>query len=84
MNECCDILVNSWFFFGLFQKISKLNTKHYNLLQRGGGGGGGFRLYEIYIGFCPRTNFYNIMHIACLVHGHLISNIDFLLNTLNF
>ena len=45
------------------------------------GGGGGFTLHEIYIGFCPRTDFYNIMHIACLVHGHLISNIDFLLTT---
>ena len=44
-------------------------------------GGGGLTLYEIYIGFCPRTDFYNIMHIACLVHGHFISNIDFLLTT---
>ena len=43
--------------------------------------GGGLTLYEIYIGFCPRTDFYNIMHIACLVHGHFISNIDFLLTT---
>ena len=42
---------------------------------------GGLTLYEIYIGFCPRTDFYNIMHIACLVHGHFISNIDFLLTT---
>ena len=49
------------------------------LLQRGGGGG--LTLYEIYIGFCPRTDFYNIMHIACLVHGHIISNTDFLLTT---
>ena len=46
-----------------------------------GGGGGCLTLYEIYIGFCPRTDFYNIMHIACLVHGHFISNIDFLLTT---
>ena len=46
-----------------------------------GGGGGGLTLYEIYIGFCPRTDFYDIMHIACLVHGHFISNIDFLLTT---
>ena len=45
------------------------------------GGGGGLTLYEIYIGFCPRTDFYNIMHIACLVHDHFISNIDFLLTT---
>ena len=42
---------------------------------------GGLTLYEIYIGFCPRTDFYNIMHIACLVHDHFISNIDFLLTT---
>ena len=42
---------------------------------------GGLTLYEIYIGFCPRTNFYNIMHIACLVHDHFISNIDFHLTT---
>ena len=42
---------------------------------------GGLTVYEIYIGFCPRTNFYNIMHIACLVHDHFISNIDFLLTT---
>ena len=42
---------------------------------------GGLTLYEIYIGFCPRTDFYNIIHIACLVHDHFISNIDFLLTT---
>ena len=49
--------------------------------MKGGGGGEGLMLYEIYIGFCPRTDFYNIKHIACLVHGHFISNIDFLLTT---
>ena len=38
-------------------------------------------VYEIYIGFCPRTDFFNIMHIAFLVHDHFISNIDFLLTT---
>ena len=42
---------------------------------------GGLTVYEIYIGFCPRTDFYDIMHIACWVHDHLISNIDFLLTT---
>ena len=42
---------------------------------------GGLTVYEIYIGFCPRTDFYNIMHIACLVHGHFISSLDFLLTT---
>ena len=42
---------------------------------------GGLTVYEIYIGFCPRIDFYNIMHIACLVHDHFISNIDFLLTT---
>ena len=43
--------------------------------------GGGLTVYEINTGFCPRTNFYDIMHIACWVHHHLISNIDFLLTT---
>ena len=38
---------------------------------------GGLTLYEIYIGFCPRTDFFNIMHFACLVHDHFISNIEF-------
>ena len=42
---------------------------------------GGLTVYEIYIGFCPRTDFFDIMHIACLVNDHFISNIDFLLTT---
>ena len=42
---------------------------------------GGLTVYEIYIGFCPRTDFFNIMHIAYLVHDHFICNIDFLLTT---
>ena len=30
-------------------------------------------LYEIYIGFCPRIDFfYNIMHIDCLTYDYLI------------
>ena len=58
-------------FKGNLKEISEIDN-----LQRGG-----LTVYEIYIGFCPRTNFYNIMHIACLVHGHFISNLDFLLST---
>ena len=45
---------------------------------------GGLTVYEIYIGFCPRTDFNNIMHIACVVHNYFISNIDFLLTSLFF
>ena len=58
--------------------VSGLYLEHSltDFLQRGG-----LTLYEIYIGFCPRSDFYNIMHIAWLVHGHFISDIDFLLTT---
>ena len=42
---------------------------------------GGLTVYEIYIGFCPRTDLFDIMHIACFVNDHFISNIDFLLTT---
>ena len=55
------------------------NDQMQNIHERGG-----LTVYEIYIGFCPRTDFYNIMQIACLVHGHFISNIDFLLTTFFF
>ena len=41
-------------------------------------GGGGFTLYEIYIGFCPRIDFHNIMHIDCLTYDYSINDIVFL------
>ena len=43
------------------------------------GGGGGSTLYEIYIGFCPRIDFHNSMHIDCLTYDYSICNIFFLL-----
>ena len=42
-------------------------------------GGGGSTLYEIYIGFCPRIDFHNIMHIDCLTYDYSICEIVFLL-----
>ena len=42
-------------------------------------GKGGSTLYEIYIGFCPRIDFYNIMHIDCLTYDYYICDIVFLL-----
>ena len=45
----------------------------------GGGGGGGSTLYEIYIGFCPRIDFHNIMHIDCLTYDYSICDIVYLL-----
>ena len=42
-------------------------------------GGGGSTLYEIYIGFCPRIDFNNIMHIDCLTYNYSICDIVFLL-----
>ena len=42
-------------------------------------GGGGSTLYEIYIGFCPRIDFHNIMHIDCLTYDYSICDIVFLL-----
>ena len=42
-------------------------------------GGGGSSLYEIYIGFCPRIDFHNIMHIDCLTYDYSICDIVFLL-----
>ena len=44
------------------------------------GGGGGSTLYEIYIGFCPRINFYDFMHIDCLSYYYSICDIVFLLS----
>ena len=46
--------------------------------QRGGGGGGS-TLYEIYIGFCPRIDYHNIMHIDCLTYDYSICETVFLL-----
>ena len=40
---------------------------------------GGSTLYEIYIGFCPRIDFHNIMHIDCLTYDHSICDIVILL-----
>ena len=42
-------------------------------------GGGCSTLYEIYIGFCPRIDFHNIMHIDCLKYDNSICDIVFLL-----
>ena len=42
-------------------------------------GGGGSTLYEIYIGFCPRIDFHNSMHIDCLTYDYSICDIVFLL-----
>ena len=36
-------------------------------------------LYEIYIGFCPRIDFHNIMHIDCLTYDYSICDIVYLL-----
>ena len=44
-----------------------------------GKGGGGSTHYEIYIGFCPRIDFHNIMHIDCLTYDYSICDIVFLL-----
>ena len=44
----------------------------------GGGGGGGYTLYEIYIGFCQRIDFHNIMHIDCLTYDYSIRDIIYL------
>ena len=35
----------------------------------------GSTLYEIYIGFCPRIDFHNIMHIDCLTYDYSICDI---------
>ena len=43
--------------------------------HKGGGGG----LYEIYIGFCPRIDYHNIMHIDCLTFDYSIRDTIFLL-----
>ena len=51
--------------------------KHFK--RAGGGGGGGSILYEIYIGFCPRIDFHNIMHIDCLAYDYSNCDIVFLL-----
>ena len=40
-------------------------------------GGGVSTLYEIYIGFCPRIDFHNIMHIDCLAYDYSICDIVF-------
>ena len=40
---------------------------------------GGSTLYEIYIGFCPRIDFHNNMHIDCLTYDYSICDIVFLL-----
>ena len=40
---------------------------------------GGSTLYEIYIGFCPRIDFHNIMHIDCLIYDYSICDIVYLL-----
>ena len=40
---------------------------------------GGSTLYEIYIGFCPRIDFHNIMLIDCLTLDYSICDIVFLL-----
>ena len=40
---------------------------------------GGSTLYEIYIGFCPRIDFHNIMHIDCLTYDYSICDIVYLL-----
>ena len=49
------------------------------VMKRGGGGGGGSALYEIYIGFCPRIDFHNIMHIDFLTYDYSVCDIIFLL-----
>ena len=36
---------------------------------------GGSTLYEIYIGFYPHIDFYNIMHIDCLSYDYSICDI---------
>ena len=48
----------------------------YALFEKGGGGS---TLYEIYIGFCPRIDIHNIMHIDCLTYDYSICDIVFLL-----
>ena len=58
------------------ERITIQETHYKKKMKRGG-----LTVYEIYIGFCPRTDFFDIMHIACLVNDHFISNIDFLLTT---
>ena len=40
---------------------------------------GGSTLYEIYIGFCPRIDFHNIMHIDFLTYDYSICDIVYLL-----
>ena len=40
---------------------------------------GGSTLYEIYIGFCPRIDFHNIMHIDCLTYDYSNCDIVYLL-----
>ena len=40
---------------------------------------GGSTLYEIYIGFCPRIDFYSIMHFDCLTYDYSSCDIVFLL-----
>ena len=36
---------------------------------------GGLILQEIYIGFCPRIDFHNIMHNDCLTYNYSICDI---------
>ena len=43
-------------------------------------GGGGSTLYEIYIGFCPRIDFHNIMHIDFLTYDYSVCDIVFILS----
>ena len=42
---------------------------------------GGLRYMKFTLGSVHAPIFFNIMHIACLVHDHFISNTDFLLTT---